>query len=108
MNLIPAVSMAHRNRERGKFWFSAGAMEFFASKVESDGYLNALQTKAYFVTSEQFIDRNYQAPRLYSVRVFDMATAEVDTVGTFQQYPTKAQADEAARDAARQPEEVSS
>ncbi|MDO8690676.1 MAG: hypothetical protein Q7R39_11820, partial [Dehalococcoidia bacterium] len=47
------------------------------------------EDKAYFVTSEQFDDRS---PRLYTVRVCNLSTGDIDTVGKFQGHATSAEA----------------
>lgn len=66
------------------FWFSKDTTLFFHSRYPKVAYL--LGDKAYFITSEQF---NRHSPRLYTIRVCDMATGQVDTVGEFQQYQTE-------------------
>ncbi len=93
---ISIAAMSHQNAKAGEHFFSPNTMEFFASKVESDGYVSHDQRKALFVTSEQFKDRDFQ----YTVRVFDLATGKVDTVGKFQMYASKATALAAAAAAA--------
>jgi hypothetical protein len=64
-------------------FFDAGATRFFSSRYPQSGIVK--DNKAYFVTSEQF---DYKSPRLYTIRVCDMATGIVDTIGAFQQYRT--------------------
>jgi len=71
------------NRERGQHWFSPDTMRFFRSKIETEG---ALIGDKYFITSEQ---RDYDTPRLYSVRIFDRGTGAVNTVGEFQEFRSK-------------------
>jgi hypothetical protein len=71
------------------YWFSRGATAFFRSRVSPTMYPDDARKVSYFVSSEQF---DYQSPRLYTVRVIDWATGDVDTVGEFQQYGTLAQA----------------
>jgi len=68
-------------------FFDRGVTRFFKSRYPQTGIVR--DNKAYFVTSEQF---DYNSPRLYTVRVCDMETGIVDTVGEFQQYRTSAQA----------------
>lgn len=77
---------AVKNHAEGHF-FDAGATHFFSSRYPQDAY--KVGNKAYFVTSEQF---DYKSPRLYTVRVCDFTTGEVDTVGKFQEYATRKQA----------------
>ena len=84
--VAPISTMAElkaRNRENGGHWFSPANMKFFNSRIES-GVLRG----RYFISSERF-DEN--SPRLFSVRSFDEA-GEVDTVGEFQAYRSKAEA----------------
>lgn len=68
-------------------FFDEDATRFFKSRYPQTGVVK--DNKAYFVTSEQF---DYNSPRLYTVRVCDMATGIIDSVGEFQQYRTSAQA----------------
>ena len=68
-------------------FFDPGATRFFRSRYPQTGIVK--DNRAFFVTSEQF---DYNAPRLYTVRMCDMATGIVETVGEFQQYETSAQA----------------
>ena len=72
------VERAHQGH-----WFDAGAKRFFNSRVAQTAQVK--DGKAYFVSSEQF---DYKSPRLYSVRVCDLVTGDIDTVGEFQQYET--------------------
>lgn len=71
------------NKENGNFFFDAGAMRFFNSRIETD-----IIRGKFFVTSEQFIDREYKAPRKYTVREIDWSSGEVDTATgcTFQEF----------------------
>lgn len=79
------------NRSIGHCWFSAGALEFFSSKIYRTLY--AWEGGAYFVSSEK--DRHY--PRLYTVR-FAFPDGRVETVGGFQGYDCE---DDAAAEASR-------
>lgn len=76
-------------------FFDAGATRFFKSRYPQTGIVK--DNKAYFVTSEQF---DYNSPRLYTVRVCDMETGIVDTIGEFQQYQTSKQAQATIKDIA--------
>lgn len=79
-------------------WFDPSSMRFFRSRLAQGGYRTADGSRVFFVSSEQFEDsRGYRAPRLYTVRVMDWATGDVDTVGEFQAYGTRSTADRAAR-----------
>ena len=71
----------HANKERGQHFFSRGTLRFFHSRIGSKVHRGP--GGIYFVTSEQFDERS---PRLYTVRRFEPVSAEVDTVGEFQQY----------------------
>ena len=73
-------------------FFDAGATRFFNSRYPQTGIVK--DNKAYFVTSEQF---DYKSPRLYTVRVCNMETGIVDTIGEFQQYQTSKQAQAAIK-----------
>jgi len=70
-----------RNHARGHF-FDAGANRFFRSRYPQTGWRKG--GKAYFVTSEQFVDSEGRAARrAYTVRVLDYGTGDVDTAGDF-------------------------
>jgi len=71
-------------------FFDTGATRFFKSRYPQTGIVR--DNKAYFVTSEQL---DYNSPRLYTVRVCDLETGIVDTVGEFQQYQTRKDAQKA-------------
>ncbi len=89
-----------RQAHRGHF-FSPGAMRFFDSRISASAYHTADGKRAYFVTSERF---NEQAPRLYTVRVIDMQTGDISTLGgqaNFQRYASSSAAHAAALRAAR-------
>lgn len=79
------------NKNKGKFFFSLDTMRFFKSRTPQIAIYDTDHNpnKAYFVTSEQF---DYNSPRLYTIRVCDMTTGEIDTVGEFQQYSTASKA----------------
>jgi hypothetical protein len=83
------------NAHAGKFFFSPGALRFFASRIgravhEGPGGI-------YFITSEQFETSNgWRDARRYTVRQFCPVTGEVDTVGPFN-VQTRAQAARLAR-----------
>lgn len=80
-----------KNVHRGH-WFSPATMRFFSSRVAQTATLH--NGKAYFVSSEQF---RYDSPRFYTIRVCDMRTGDIDTVGEFQQYRSSQQAKAAIR-----------
>lgn len=98
--LIPHINctadMERANRRAGFYFFSPDTMRFFNSRVDNVIFKAADGLKIYFCTSEK-------APhdkRRYSVRVFDVATSDIDTFGEFQGYRTLAQAFKAAEAAA--------
>lgn len=80
-----------KRRHQGH-WFSASAMRFFNSRTAQTAVVK--DGKAYFVSSEQF---DYSSPRLFSVRVYDFATDDIDTVGEFQEYKTAYLAEKAIK-----------
>lgn len=78
-------------RRQNEMWFSEGAMRFFNSEIETKAHLN------FFVTSEVFEEHNPNYPRLYSVRYFANGTNKVETIGNFQQFETKEEAETVAK-----------
>jgi len=86
---IEQVKRAHEEIYHG-YWFTDGAKRFFDSRWEETATL--IGTKALFVSSDQFHDGAHSEPRKYSVRVCDLATGDINTVGEFQAYATAAQA----------------
>ena len=84
MKELTMANVKRNNKTSGWLWFSPGAMRFFRSKIESK-----LLKQKYFVTSEQFED---DSPRLFTIRVYDSKTHQIDTVGDFQGYKTKDEA----------------
>jgi len=79
-----------KNKEVGQFFFSEDTMRFFSSIVETKGELIG---DKYFVTSEQ---REEDLPRLYSVRDFNKDNGHIRTVGNFQEFQNKIEAEEFA------------
>jgi NADPH-dependent ferric siderophore reductase len=83
------------NHRAGRFFFEPATMRFFRSRVGSTVYEGP--GGVYFVTSEQFVPSSGRPhPRLYTVRQFDPATGDVDSVGEFNEL-TKGRAHRAAR-----------
>ena len=80
-------------------YFDKDTMRFFNSRLSSKVHPSKAQDATYFVTSERHGYADYE-PRLYSVRRIKGCT--IDTVGTFQQYQTSAQAHGAAKRFAKQ------
>ncbi len=78
-----------KSQSRGHF-FDADTSRFFSSRYPQTGYRKG--DKAYFITSEQF--KGLYEPdgqRLYTIRVLDYKTGDIDTVGEFNKL-TKSQA----------------
>lgn len=97
--MIEDMSVIKRRHEG--HWFDPSSMRFFRSRVGSFGYTAG--GKTYFVSSEQFEDsRGNRAGRLYTVRVQDHETGDIDTVGEFQQYASRSGADAAAQRMAKE------
>ena len=94
------------NQEAGRHFLDASTMRFFDSRTARRAYLTRDGALAFFVTSERFMPFDGPAsPRTYSVRVLQLTTGEtprtlrgdIETVGAFEQYATRRQADRAAR-----------
>ena len=91
MEYIDIAQVKRLNQEKGKFFFTKGATSFFQSRYPTMALREG--DKAYFVTSEQFISsQGEREPRLYTIRLCDMKTGDIDTVGEFQQYQNSSQA----------------
>ena len=82
VNLNQAIDA---NRSIGHHWFTAGAMEFFATKVES-----ILIMGRFFVTSES---PDKDAPRRYTLRAIT-DRGQVVTIGPFYELQTYPQTQE--------------
>lgn len=80
-----------KRNHRGHF-FDPGSMRFFDSRTSQGGW--RVGDKAYFLTSERFHGSSYSGARLYTVRVLDYKTGDVDTVGDFNKL-TRSQANTA-------------
>lgn len=76
MEIIDLAQIKRLNNDKGMFWFSPATTRFFHSRYPRTA--QRAGNKAYFVTSEQL---NHSSPRGYSVRVCDMSTGYIDTVG---------------------------
>jgi len=74
------------NARKGRFWFSPDTLRFFRSRYSDTA--TKVDDKAYFTSSE----RGPSGIRKYSVRVCNMETGAIDTVGKFQDFDTRAQA----------------
>lgn len=71
------IIMEHEEKSNGH-WFSKGSMRFFNSRLPNYGYLKG--DNVYFISSERF---DHKTPRLFTVRVMDRNTGEIDTIGEF-------------------------
>lgn len=72
------------NESKGFHFFEPSSMRFFSSRKPTEAYLNESENKAYFVTSEQFVSSlNEKSERKYSVRVCNMETGDIHTIGEF-------------------------
>jgi hypothetical protein len=93
--MLTISRIKYENKAAGKFWFSPDTLRFFRSRI-SDFVVQDSSNKDlyYFISSEQYDDNS---PRLYSVRVFNYDTKNIDTVGEFQEYETITQAKAAAK-----------
>ena len=80
MSNLTMADVKRNNKQAGRYWFSPDTMGFFNSRVESE-----LVAGKFFVTSEQ---RDWDAPRLYSIRKYDPETHQIGTVGDFQAFKT--------------------
>jgi len=83
--LIPIAELKYRNERAGYFFFSKDTTRFFRSRYAQDAY-TVDKKKAYFITSEQ---READSPRLFSVRVYNLETDNVKTIGETQEHPTR-------------------
>ena len=80
---IEAIKRAHK-----RAWFEPANMRFFSTRI-----LPTVYGGRYFITSEQC---RFTDPRRYSIRVVD-EHGDIDTVGEFQRYPTRAAAIKAVK-----------
>jgi hypothetical protein len=81
-----------KHKHRGH-WFDESTMRYFNSKVYDPVYCG--KEYWYFVSSEKCFTEG--SKRLYSVRKFHVKTGDISTIGEFQEYKTKLQADKAAK-----------
>ena len=89
---------------KGSHFFDRDSMRFFRSRVLSTIYKG--QGGIFFVTSEQYADYHRTGPRLFTVRQFHPADADISTVGDFNKL-TRAQAIRLAKDSADAPPKAS-
>ena len=92
MDIITLDALKRATRDKGQYFFSPDTTRFFDSRYPSYAYKSG--SLAYFITSERF---RHDYPRLYTIRVCDLTTGGIDTVGEFQQYGTRQQAERALK-----------
>ena len=88
---IKAANKARAEREDRAYWFEAGAMRFFNSRIESRVFEG--KGGVFFITSEFC---HATDPVRYTVRQA-LPTGEIKTVGSFQQYAWKEDAEDEAQ-----------
>jgi hypothetical protein len=96
-----AIWSIYQAESRAPEFFSAGNKRFFNSRIGSSLYMG--KGKSFFTTSEKFTswsNPSYSLPRLYTVRVIDWETAQIEDLNGFQAYKTSSAAIKAARQAA--------
>ena len=88
----------HRNG--GEHFFSPDTMRFFRSRLSKDAIESNDGSDFVFVTSEQYSSWRYTARRLYTVRHLHIpadGSADIRTVGEFQEHGSRYLAWKAAR-----------
>lgn len=78
---VHAEQIKSAAKAAGSHYFDRSTMRFFRSRVLPTVFHGP--GGCYFVTSEQFTSSTTTAPRRYTVRKFDVQTANIDTVGQF-------------------------
>jgi len=76
-------------KKTGNHFFDRDTIEFWGSKIESELYKNRC-----FITSENNFD---STARFYTVRRFGEDFKNIDTIGEFQAYKTKEEAQTAIK-----------
>lgn len=85
---VPMFVVKAKNYEAGQHWFSPDTMRFFNSKVPDEAIKKG--DKAYFVSQEDNFDRT---GKTYTLRVADLKTGDVDTIGEFGEITSKSEAE---------------
>lgn len=85
----------HYRRLTGGHWFDPSSMRFFNTRLSNELLHDG--GKFYFVSSEQQSGWGGDYPRMYSIRTYDPVTGQIETVGEFQEYATRAAAIRAMR-----------
>lgn len=86
-SLVDIGTIRDANAALGHCWFDPGSMRFFKTRTAQYGY-QLSDGRRVFVTSEQFTDGRYRAPRRYSIRI-QAADGSVGTLGDFQAYGSR-------------------
>jgi len=79
------------NPGEGRHWFDADSMRFFRTKLPRSGV--AAPSGKYFITQETNWDRR----TMFTVRKQDLSTGDIDTLGDFHSYSTRADAQAALK-----------
>ncbi|SDB95280.1 DUF7447 family protein [Shouchella lonarensis] len=91
--MLTIAEMKELNEEAGFYFFSPGAMRFFNSEMETQ----TTTREGYFITSEHRGDDI----RRFTIRLFDLETSDVHTVGAFMEFATLEDAIDAMIEVAR-------
>ena len=85
------------NRQAGQYFFEPDTMRFFRSRVHYPSYCGP--GGVFFVTSEKYENRysGTSMPRMFTIRKFDPATGNVDSVSEFQEFKVRSTAHRAAK-----------
>lgn len=97
-NFQSIADIARANQAAGGHWFSRENKRFARSRVLPGLYRG--QGVIWFVSSEK-IGWDDSSPRRFSVRVFDVTTADINTCGEFGGYRSAREAQSVARDLAQ-------
>lgn len=104
METVSFREIRRLNEAAGHHFFESATIRFFRSRIAREAFKTRDGTRAYFVTSEQFIaSSGEKSPRRYTVRrvvlshVTDDNVGHVNTVGKFQQWRTHEAAENEAK-----------
>ncbi len=84
------------NREKGRFFFSPAAIQFFNSKIHNKVYQGS--GGIYFISSIKFDEHT---PRVYSIKKFNPGNGECKTVKNYCGYLNLQEAESKARELAK-------
>jgi hypothetical protein len=94
---IKAIKRAYLKANPQGPWFDQRTMSFFDSRLSGRGWRSHDGMQYYFASSE----RPPGAERGYSVRMLDLRSGRIETVGPFMAYPTLIKAKSEARKLAK-------